>query len=84
MEIGGKPKSTLEIQGQYMGLLRFVPNAWYEVKRIRESLDSEVRDCMDMTTLLQNIIDAGNISVVGEPYHGEWGEIDSADDLAIY
>jgi hypothetical protein len=30
------------------------------------------------------VIDAGNVSVEAVPYIGEWGEIDSEDDLATY
>jgi hypothetical protein len=39
---------------------------------------------MHMTGTLQKVNDAGNVSVVADPYTGKWGEIDSEDDLATY
>ena len=83
-EIGNKPSSLGEIQGQYMGLLRFTPKGWAEVKRIRLSLPDTVRDKMHMTGTLQKIIESKNIEIEAIRYDGDWGEVDSADDLAVY
>jgi len=83
-EIGNKPVSVDEVQGQYMGLLRFTPEGWAEVVRIRSALTSEECDKMDMTGTLQRIIDAGRVPIAAVPYVGEWGEVDSAEDLASY
>jgi len=83
-EIGYKPKSAEEVQGQYMGLLRFTPQAWLEIIRIINSLTFVERDSMHMTGTLQKVIEAGNISVVAVPYKGRWGEIDSITDLYFY
>lgn len=52
-EIGNKPKSVEEIQGQYMGLLRLTPDGWMEVARILADLTSEQCDRMHMTSILQ-------------------------------
>ena len=83
-EIGNKPQSIDEIQGQYMGLLRFTPEGWAEVLRIRSKLNSEQRDKMHMTGTLQRVIDAGRLAIAAVPYVGEWGEIDSEADLLTY
>jgi choline kinase len=83
-EIGNKPETVEEIQGQYMGLLRFAPAGWNEVVRIRAGLSSEERDRMHMTGTLQKVIEAGRIPVAAVPYAGEWGEVDSPDDLVSY
>lgn len=83
-EIGQKPKSVDEVQGQYMGLLRFTPEGWGEVCRIRESLTPVERDRMHMTGTLQKVIQAGHVAIHAIPYELPWGEVDSADDLAIY
>jgi len=83
-EIGNKPKSVDEVQGQYMGLLRFTPEGWDEVVRIRSELTAEQCDRMHMTGTLQKVIDAGRIRIDAISYDGEWGEIDSAEDLATY
>lgn len=83
-EIGNKPKSVEEVQGQYMGLLRFTPNAWEEVIRIRSGLTFELCNKMHMTGTIQMIIDAGRLEVLAVPYLGAWGEIDSVEDLTAY
>lgn len=83
-EIGNKPKSVDEVQGQYMGLLRFTPEGWAEVLRIRAGLTPEQCDKMHMTGTLQKVIEAGQVAIAAIPYAGEWGEVDSAEDLASY
>lgn len=83
-EIGNKPKTVAEVQGQYMGLLRFTPEGWAEVVRIRAELTPEQCDKIHMTGTLQKIIDAGRLAITAVPYKGEWGEVDSAEDLAAY
>lgn len=83
-EIGSKPKSVGEVQGQYMGLLRFTPESWKEVLRIRETLPSSECDRMHMTGTLQKVIEAGHIPIEAIPYELSWGEVDSAEDLLAY
>jgi len=83
-EIGNKPKTVEEVEGQYMGLLRFTPPGWKEVVRIRSALPSEQCDRMHMTGTLQKVIEAERVPVAAVPYRGEWGEVDSAEDIAIY
>jgi choline kinase len=83
-EIGNKPKSVEEVQGQYMGLLRFTPEGWEEVVRIRSNITTEQCDKMHMTGTLQKVIEASHLSITAVPYEGDWGEIDSAKDLESY
>jgi len=84
LEIGNRPNTVSEVQGQYMGLLRFNPEGWSEVLRIRSNLTHAECDKMHMTGTLQKVIDANRIPVRAIPYSKAWGEIDSADDLAAY
>lgn len=84
VEIGNKPKTVEEIEGQYMGLLRFTPVGWDEVVRIRATLSSNDRDQMHMTATLQRVIEEGRVSVTATPYRGRWGEVDSESDLLAY
>lgn len=84
IEIGNTPKSVEEVQGQYMGLLRITAEGWSEIVRIRDGLTQEERDKMHMTGTLQKVIDNHRIQISAIPYLGNWGEIDSADDLRIY
>jgi L-glutamine-phosphate cytidylyltransferase len=83
-EIGNKPRSIDEIEGQYMGLLRFTPAAWREVNRVREAMTPRERDSMHMTGTLQKIIDAGRMPVQAVRYDRPWGEVDSPSDLSRY
>lgn len=84
IDIGGKPKSVEEVQGQYMGLLRFTPAGWAEVVRIRGSLPEAERDKIHMTGTLQKVIESRNVQIAAIPYEEAWGEVDSASDLAAY
>jgi choline kinase len=83
-EIGNKPRELSEIQGQYMGLLRFTPSSWAEVRRIREKLSDARKDKMHMTGTLQLFIDQGNVPVMAVEYSGRWGEFDNAEDLLVH
>lgn len=83
-EIGNKPQSVDDVQGQYMGLLRFTPEGWAEVVRLRAELSPQQRDSMHMTNTLQRVIDAGRVPIEAIAYNGEWGEVDSSEDLSVY
>lgn len=84
LEIGQKPKHIEDVQGQYMGLLRFTPGSWRQVESLRAGLVSTLCDKLDMTGMLQRLIIGYGVKVRALPYAGEWGEVDSAEDLAIY
>lgn len=83
-EIGKKPNSVDQVEGQYMGLLRFTPKGWAEVTRVRATLSAAERDRMHMTGTLQMLIEAKRIPVHAISYKGNWGEIDSETDLSVY
>lgn len=83
-EIGNKPQTVDEVEGQYMGLLRFTPRGWTEITRIRALVDSKESDLMHMTGTLQKVIEEGRITIQALPYHEQWGEVDSVEDLAAY
>lgn len=84
LEIGNLPSSLNEIEGQYMGLLRFTPQSWVEVLKILSSLSSQDCDKIHMTGILQKVIEEKRMSVAALPYQGIWGEIDSAEDLEVF
>lgn len=84
LEIGNKPRSMVEIEGQYMGLLRLTPASWGELSRVRAGLTDRERDTMHMTGTLQKIIDAGRMPVRAVRYDRSWGEVDSPEDLSHY
>jgi hypothetical protein len=67
-----------------MGLLRFTPTAWHAVERLRDRLDAKVRDKLDMTGMLQRLIESDTMPIRAIPYTGEWGEVDNKNDLDLY
>lgn len=83
VEIGGKTTNVEDIQGQYMGLLKFTPAGWKEIARYLESIRPEERDRLDMTSLIRRLLERGTrIETVA--VDGGWCEVDSANDLELY
>ena len=56
LEIGGKTTRIEDIEGQYMGLLKFTPPAWRAVEVLLSTLDTPIRDRLDMTGLLRRLL----------------------------
>lgn len=83
-EIGSKPKSLDEIEGQYMGLLRFTPVGWTEIEVVRTLMSQENRNNLSITAALKGVINRRNVSIKALAYLGEWGEIDSEHDLKLH
>ena len=86
LEIGQKPKSLDEIEGQYMGLMKFssegvkiLRKVFHEAKNSGRLRGKPVEKAY-MTDLLQNIIDL-NYRVDAVPVHGGWVEVDTVSDL---
>lgn len=88
IELGKKPKSYEEIEGQYIGLFKF-SSAF--LKKVMQEYDDMDRGAiydgcgfekMYMTSFLQHLINRFNNA---KPVFikGEWGEIDCAKDLEI-
>lgn len=84
LEIGNKPQQISDIQGQYMGLLRFTPAGWQEVKSTIAALPANEVAKIHMTGLLQKIIDRNQMQIHAVPYAGVWGEVDTESDLRNY
>ena len=84
LEIGGKTTRIEDIQGQYMGLLKFTPPAWSAVEALLAALDPAVADRLDMTGLLRRLLAANQIPINTFPTDGQWGEIDNPQDAALY
>jgi choline kinase len=83
IEIGNRADSLDEIEGQYMGLLKFTPAGWKQVREHLDSFDQEERDRMDMTRLLQGLIQSGT-RIMATPIQDRWFEVDSEEDLRRY
>ncbi|MFJ5599966.1 NTP transferase domain-containing protein [Micromonospora parva] len=81
-QIGARPATVAEVQGQYMGLLRFTPSAWTGVRAVLDTMPPAEVDALDMTSLLQRLLKAGH-RIETVPCQGAWGEVDSTTDLAV-
>jgi len=83
LEIGRKSNSAAEIQGQFMGLLRFTPESWgWAEETIKRPLSKTVEK-LDMTTLLQGMLQLG-YSVQTISTGALWLECDSEQDIVVY
>ncbi|NTW68489.1 MAG: phosphocholine cytidylyltransferase family protein [Chlorobiaceae bacterium] len=86
LEIGQKPKSLDEIEGQYMGLMKFSPRGLELLKKTFHdaksfgSLRGKPLEKAYMTDMLQAMIDL-NYRLDAVLVHGGWVEVDTVSDL---
>ena len=83
VEIGGRPNTMDEVEGQFMGLLKFTVGGWRTIAAHLEGLADAATDRLDMTGLLRRLIADGH-EVRGVPVDGGWVEVDSESDLLYY
>jgi choline kinase len=86
LEIGQKPQSLAEIEGQYMGLMKFsakglqlLKNTFHDAK-LAGVLRGKSLEKAYMTDLLQAMIDL-DIRLDAVAIHGGWVEVDTVTDL---
>ena len=81
-EIGKKTRNINEIQGQYMGLIKFKPQGW---RKFKECLKKDFRgkfNSLYLTDIFQKLIQK-KIQICGTKYTGKWAEVDSEKDYQI-
>jgi len=83
IEIGNKTTSINSIDGQYMGIFKFKPSIWKDVENYLLSLDKKILDRMDITSLLQRLINKG-YDIYAVPILDRWFEFDNQKDLEIF
>lgn len=82
-EIGKKADSLDEIEGQYMGLLKFTSQGWYDAKsKMKSNMPKDIYH-IDMTGLLAHFLSQG-MKIQAVPYEGLWLEVDNQNDLQMY
>lgn len=80
VDIGGRPSNAEQVQGQYIGLLKFTPESWRMVARLRAT--GEVTG-LDMTGLLRHLIRRRLLPVATVPAVGPWCEFDHPSDIQV-
>jgi choline kinase len=81
--IGDHAAEVTDIEGQYMGLLKISPAGWRRIEVILDDLPKARRDRLDMTSLLQLLLEDG-AEINATPTRGRWCEVDSETDLRLY
>jgi L-glutamine-phosphate cytidylyltransferase len=87
-EIGQKPKALSEIEGQYMGLMKFSSKGLRQMKEIfhkalrDESILGGSVENAYMTDMLQAVIDSDQL-ISAVLVHDEWVEVDTVSDLEL-
>ncbi len=88
VELGKKPKSYDEIQGQYIGLIKIGAHAIDKVRQFYHAMGKEKMydgkdfNNMYMTSFIQEVID-NLMPVHAVSIAGGWLEFDSVEDLAL-
>ncbi len=89
VELGKKPRSLDDVEGQYMGLIKVSRELCADLLRVYDGLDpSGVYDGKDlpnmyMTSFLQEMIDTGH-PLRAVLVDGGWLEVDTREDLEEY
>ena len=82
-EIGKKTNKYSNIQGQYMGVIKFRPKGWIYFKKILyEKFDKNSKK-MYLTDVFQKIIESNKVLIYGVKYNSKWMEIDNFNDFKI-
>ncbi|MGC5365070.1 NTP transferase domain-containing protein [Streptomyces sp. DT24] len=79
-EIGGRPATTDEVEGQYTGLFKTEPAGWQCLHAALDESGAGTR--RDMTALLARLITRHDVRVPAVPVSGPWYEFDSPTDVA--
>lgn len=82
--IGTKPHSLQEIEGQYMGVLRFTRLGWNTFEAFANTLPLATLLDISMTSILYLMISQGVSQIGAIKYSGTWGEVDTESDLRLY
>jgi choline kinase len=95
LEIGQKPSSLAKVMAQYIGLIKLTPEGGRRMLASYRRAEAVVREGglawgrvrslekAYMTDLLQGLIDEGQ-EIRSAPIDGQWLEMDSMDDYALY
>lgn len=89
IELGKKPRSYDQIEGQYIGMFKIAAARVPELCTVYDAMDRAARydgqsfDNMYMTSFLTHLIDVG-WKIQSMPMDHGWLEVDSVEDLSLY
>ncbi len=83
-EIGGAVTELDEVDGQYMGLIKFTPNGWKTFSNFWKEIEESDFSNVQVTQVLRQLVAKKSGYVKAIPYEGEWGELDLESDLEYY
>lgn len=79
LEIGTKVKDVGEIEGQFMGIVKFTLDGWEKILKVWDNMSQE-KETVDTTTFI-SILLQNNIVINTFAYDGFWFEIDRPEDI---
>lgn len=77
IEIGNRPKALNEVQGQFAGIFKTLPDGWKSLAEVQKSVDSQN---LDMTGLFSLALKKG-ISIECKQIKSNWKEFDLPSDF---
>ena len=81
--IGGKTNNLLDIEAQYMGLLKLSSKGWNQMLNLYNTFTVEKQCRLDMTAMINELLNTGiEVNVVF--VEGGWCESDSYTDIEVY
>jgi choline kinase len=81
--IGGKTNNILDIEAQYMGLLKLTSKGWSQMFNLFKTFSKEKQDRLDMTSMINELLKT-RIKVNVVFVSGGWCESDSYSDIEVY
>lgn len=84
LEIGNRPTSFHEVQGQFMGLLKINKEVFQSLLNFYQSMSREQQRNSDVTSFLLKLIKSEKYQIKVIPCVGMWGEVDSQTDIEFY
>lgn len=82
LDIGGGVTNVDQVEGQYMGLLRFTPASWRWIAGLLGGMSPADVDRLDVTRMLSALLRLGHPIRVA-PIGDGWMEVDSESDLEL-
>lgn len=83
INIGEKPNSIKDIQGQYMGLMKITPNGWKKIQNHITIYYKGKINKLDITSFLSTFIKNKKNKISVKKISSTWYEVDNQKDLMI-